>query len=72
LFNTQYFCIVDSDKRLEINNTQIIHGGVSTAKWLCERATMLHYAYIACLVNWYFISPHPKFLDFTCFKFRNC
>jgi hypothetical protein len=72
LFDTQYFCVVDSDKGLNINNTQTMHGGVSTAKWLSEHATMLHYAYIAYLVNWYFISPHWKFLYLTSFKFRNC
>jgi hypothetical protein len=72
LFNTQYFCIVDSDKWLDINNTQTMHIRVSTAKRLCEHATMLHYAYIAYFVNWYFKYPRQKFLDFTFFKFRNC
>jgi len=39
-----------------------MHGGVSTAKCLCEHAVMLHYAYIAYLVNWYFISSWQKSL----------
>ena len=60
--------IVNSDMHLKI---QTMHCGVSTAKCLCDRATMLHYTYIAYLITWYFISPRWKFLDFTTFEFRN-
>jgi hypothetical protein len=47
---TKYFYILDSDSN-STTKTHKINCGVSTAKWLFERARMLHYACISYLVK---------------------
>jgi len=46
------------------NETHRIHCSVATAKWLCQRATILRYTYIACLVICYNF-PHPCSFPFA-------